>query len=68
LKEFTGQGIGTRLFEEMQKWAVMQKIHRIDLTVMKHNERAIALYKKMVFEIEGTKEQGAFTSCEWGIR
>jgi RimJ/RimL family protein N-acetyltransferase len=65
LKEFTGQGIGTRLFEELQKWAVKQKIHRIELTVMKHNERAIALYKKMGFEIEGTKSRSLLVNGEY---
>jgi Acetyltransferases, including N-acetylases of ribosomal proteins len=30
---------------------------RLELTVMVHNERAIALYKKMGFEIEGTKKR-----------
>ncbi|NMB90388.1 MAG: GNAT family N-acetyltransferase, partial [Chloroflexi bacterium] len=31
-----------------------QGIHRLELTVMTHNQRALALYRKMGFEIEGT--------------
>jgi len=55
LQTFTSQGIGTRLFEELEKWARSNKIHRLELTVMVHNEAALALYKKMGFEIEGRK-------------
>ncbi len=55
LQSFTGQGIGTKLFTELEKWAHEHGIHRLELTVMVHNERAIALYKKMGFEIEGTE-------------
>jgi ribosomal protein S18 acetylase RimI-like enzyme len=47
LKKFSGQGIGTKLFEKLQEWAAQYKVHRLELTVMKHNERAISLYKKI---------------------
>ena len=50
----TGQGIGTRLFEACEQWAREKHLHRLELTVMTHNARGIALYKKMGFEIEGT--------------
>ena len=56
LQGFTSQGIGTRLFEEMEKWAKKKEIHRLDLTVVVHNEAALALYRKMGFEIEGRKK------------
>lgn len=50
---FVGQGIGSELFLAMEQWAREQHLHRLSLTVMTHNERAIALYKKMGFTIEG---------------
>lgn len=50
----TGRGIGARLFEACEQWARDRKLHRLELTVMTHNVRGIALYKKMGFEIEGT--------------
>lgn len=50
-----GQGIGTRLFEAMEAWARAKGLHRLELTVMAHNQAGIALYEKMGFEIEGTK-------------
>lgn len=55
LQEYTGQGIGTRLFQKMENWAISKHIKRLELTVMCHNTAAIRLYKKMGFQIEGTK-------------
>lgn len=56
LQEFTGRGIGTRLFQEAEKWAREKRLRRLELTVMVHNERAIRLYKKQGFAIEGVKK------------
>ncbi len=55
-QDFAGQGIGKSLFEALEKWALDRKLHRLELTVMSHNERAIHLYQKMGFKIEGTKK------------
>ena len=55
LQAFTGQGIGTQLFQTLGKWTQQQQIHRLELTVMTHNTAAIALYKNQGFAIEGTK-------------
>lgn len=55
-----GSGAGTRLFEELLTWASQAGIHRLELTVISHNEAGIALYKKMGFEIEGTKHHSLF--------
>lgn len=52
-----GTGVGTRLFEELISWGREIKLHRLELTVMSENKAGIALYKKMGFEIEGTKKQ-----------
>ena len=56
LQGFTSQGIGTRLFEEMEQWAKRKDIHRLELNVVTHNEAAVALYRKVGFEIEGKKK------------
>lgn len=56
LQAFTGQGLGQQLFVEMEKWARQQGLHRLELTVMTHNERGIRLYRKMGFEVEGTRK------------
>ncbi|WP_108671346.1 GNAT family N-acetyltransferase [Peribacillus acanthi] len=55
-----GLGIGRQLFNEADLWADKNGIHRLELTVLTHNERALSLYKKMGFEIEGTKRDSLF--------
>jgi RimJ/RimL family protein N-acetyltransferase len=60
LQAFTGQGLGKRLFGELEHWARQHEIHRLELTVMAHNRRAIALYQKVGFEMEGTKRDSLF--------
>jgi RimJ/RimL family protein N-acetyltransferase len=50
---YSGRGIGAQLFTVMESWARARNLRRLALTVMTHNERAIALYRKMGFEIEG---------------
>jgi RimJ/RimL family protein N-acetyltransferase len=62
LKDFTFQGIGARLLEELERWARKNNVHRLELTVMAHNEAAIALYRKMGFEIEGRKLHALFVN------
>ncbi len=56
LKAFHNKGIGTKLFEAMDEWAIKNKLRRIELGVIVTNENAIHLYKKMGFKIEGTRK------------
>ena len=58
LNEHQGEGVGARLLRSMEDWAVAHGMRRIELTVMSHNRRAIALYERAGFELEGVK-QGA---------
>lgn len=60
LDNYTGQKIGTRLFKDAEKWARKVGLYRLELTVMKHNSRAIALYKKMGFRQEGRHPRSMF--------
>jgi RimJ/RimL family protein N-acetyltransferase len=55
LQACTGKGVGTQLFIELERWALEREVHRLELTVMVDNQRAIALYQKMGFETEGRK-------------
>lgn len=50
-------GLGTSLFQQLEKWAINQNIVRLELTVVTQNEAGIGLYKKSGFEIEGTKRK-----------
>ncbi|KFN01212.1 GNAT family N-acetyltransferase [Bacillus clarus] len=56
LQEYGGRGIGTALFKEVEKWARLHGVWRLELTVMAHNTRAQALYSKAGFEQEGVKK------------
>lgn len=60
-----GQGIGSRLFQAVEDWGRANGIHRLELTVMCHNERGVALYKKMGFEIEGVERHGLCVDGQW---
>lgn len=65
LQGFIGQGIGTRLFENLEAWSHKKGIHRLELTVMAHNTHAIALYQKMGFQVEGTKKDSLFVNGQY---
>ena len=56
LKEFWGQGIGTRMFQEMIRMAE-EREHtlQLELDFVEGNTRARALYEKMGFRISGVK-------------
>ncbi|KEK24998.1 GNAT family N-acetyltransferase [Bacillus gaemokensis] len=56
LQEYSGKGIGTALFKEIEKWARLHDVWHLELTVMAHNTRAQALYKKEGFAQEGVKK------------
>ncbi|MDV6037873.1 GNAT family N-acetyltransferase [Bacillus sp. SM-B1] len=53
LKEFWGYGMGKRLLQQSIHWADENQIKRISLQVLETNEKAIQLYKKLGFEVEG---------------
>lgn len=62
---FRGQGIGTRLFEEIEAWARRRYAWRLELRVSSLNERGLALYRKRGFEIEGRIRGSVFRRGAW---
>ncbi|MFC5774809.1 GNAT family N-acetyltransferase [Ectobacillus antri] len=56
LQTSAGMGLGTRLFEKLEKWAKQAGIIRLELSVLSSNTPAIRLYRKMGFRIEGAKK------------
>lgn len=53
LKEYWGYGIGKNLLNESIHWADSNQIKKITLNVLETNDKAIELYKKYGFEVEG---------------
>ncbi len=62
---YRGQGIGTRLFEEVEEWARRRHAWRLELRVSSLNERGQALYRKRGLEIEGRIRAGVFRRGAW---
>ncbi|MDQ0258025.1 RimJ/RimL family protein N-acetyltransferase [Evansella vedderi] len=65
IEDYQGQGLGKKLFIQMEEWAKEKGIHRLELTVMKHNYKALQLYLKMGFEIEGVKRDSLKVNGEY---
>lgn len=64
LKQYWGLGVGNALLAHLMNWieagegGVPQGISKIDLQVRADNERAIRLYEKWGFEMEGCIKRG----------
>ncbi|MRH43274.1 GNAT family N-acetyltransferase [Aquibacillus halophilus] len=65
LSEYRGLGLGEKLFKQLQVWAMEHDIHRLELSVVNRNEAALKLYKKMGFDIEGTKRDSLYIDGEF---
>lgn len=55
LKSYWSKGIGQELMRSLEVWATAKGSHRLELTVMVHNTRAVSFYQKCGFEREGIK-------------
>lgn len=53
LKKYTNKGIGTKLIEDASNWCKENDIHTLYLRVREDNTKAIALFKRMGFIIDG---------------
>ena len=59
-----GHGIGTRLIAALLAWAPTAGIRRVELRAFSSNARAIALYKRLGFEIEGRLREALLVDGE----
>ncbi|MER7452130.1 GNAT family N-acetyltransferase [Nocardia beijingensis] len=51
--DLRGGGAGTALLERVIRWSRDQGAHKVSLQVWPHNQRAMALYARAGFEVEG---------------
>lgn len=65
LEEYCGQGLGTRLMALLEQEARKMNMHRIHGSVRAANRRAIGLYLKCGFEIDGCSKETAFINGQW---
>jgi len=65
-KDIWGQGIGLEAMNLVLKYAFFEmNLHRVFLRVFSFNERAINLYKKIGFKIEGEMRESLFRDGKW---
>ncbi|MFS0777846.1 GNAT family N-acetyltransferase [Neobacillus sp. 3P2-tot-E-2] len=62
LKDFWGYGIGKKFLEESIGWADENGIKKISLKVLETNNKAIKLYQKYGFEVEGSLKKDKLLS------
>ena len=65
LQAFWNRGIGRRLLKSLENWAKENRMHRMDLNVSPHNQRAIHLYEKFGFERAGIKRKSLLVDGEY---
>ncbi|MCM3742601.1 GNAT family N-acetyltransferase [Sporosarcina luteola] len=64
-EKYRGKGVGKALFTSMDKWAIENRLHRLELTVMTTNTAAIVLYEKSGFSKEGLKRESLFVGGQY---
>lgn len=64
-KAYYGKSVGSSLMAKAESWAQEVGISRLELTVVEENDRAISLYKKMGYEIEGTRVNALYINDEY---
>ena len=65
VNKYQGKGIGRSLLTGLEEWANNHGIHRIELTVMEHNLKAIKLYESFGFIREGIKRDSICIAGEY---
>lgn len=65
LSAYQGQGIGTALFQKLEHWALNNRLHRLELTVITENTAAVKLYEKVGYSIEGVKRNSLYVDGKY---
>lgn len=64
-QEFSKKGIATSLMRHGENWSKEVGISKLELSVIKENNYAQKLYKKLGFEIEGTRNHALIINGEF---
>jgi RimJ/RimL family protein N-acetyltransferase len=56
-REYRHRGIGSALLEALIAWARSNSVRRLELEVFESNDRAIRLYERMGFQVEGRRRK-----------
>ena len=65
LEEVQSSGLGTHLMNLMERWCLAQGMERIEASVRTQNRKAISLYLKCGYEIEGLSKRKALIDGVW---
>ncbi|WP_317696563.1 GNAT family N-acetyltransferase [Xylocopilactobacillus apis] len=57
IADFHNRGIGSALFHNLDQWAQLNQIKRLELTVVETNVAAKRLYQAQGFEVEGVRQR-----------
>ncbi len=60
-----GRGLGTLLFAEVEKYALSRGARRIEFEVFAKNTGALNLYRRIGYEVEGTKRRAVEFAGEY---
>ncbi|HHT65496.1 MAG: GNAT family N-acetyltransferase [Caldicoprobacterales bacterium] len=65
IKSARARGIGSKLMTYGISWAEQKNYHKICLSVFSTNVRAISLYKKLGFVVEGRRREQYYFMNQW---
>ena len=55
LRDYRGRGVGSELLKQLDQWAMLNDVVRLELTVECRNDGAKRLYEKNGFAVEGVR-------------
>lgn len=65
-KDFRGQGLGHTAWCKFLEFVFTSlDLHKVSLEVLATNERAISLYRKLGFQLDGVKRQDIYRDGRW---
>ena len=65
LKAHWGRNVGKSLLLGLEDWATQREFHRLELTVVETNSRAISLYVSNGYEVEGVRRSSMKVNNEF---